>query len=329
MPDTAERLVNLALFLAAAREPVSAAQVQAQVAGYPEGQATATFLRMFERDKEDLLATGIVLEVVRSGETERYRLDGAATFAGGIDLAGEDAALLRAAGAALLGDPSFPFQDDLRVALAKVAAATGTAHSEAPAVPAVSLLADEDPEAQAEAVAEASRAIAARKTVTFSYTNLQGVDASREVEPFGVFARDGRWYLVGRDRAADGMRVFAMARAGRMAVDTVRPKTPDFDPPADFDIREWMALPFQYGAERSEAVLRLTGAASARAGALTGPRATVETADGGTLVHLPVSDARALASWAVANGPGVEVLEPPAAREELARGLRKVADLHG
>jgi hypothetical protein len=80
--DPAERLVNLALFIAAAPEPVTAARVQAQVAGYPEGQAEGAFLRMFERDKEDLLAAGIALEVTRSGESEAYRLDRGATFAG-------------------------------------------------------------------------------------------------------------------------------------------------------------------------------------------------------------------------------------------------------
>lgn len=235
MTDPAERLVNLALFVAGSPEPVTAARVQAQVAGYPAGQLDAAFLRMFERDKEDLLAAGIALVVVRDGETEAYRLDREATFAGELELTPEETLLVRVAGAAMLPDPSFPFADDLRLALAKVSAATGDT-ADAPAATVVALTADEDPRAQAHVVAEAVAALAARKVVRFDYTNLAGLTARREVELYGVFARDGRWYLVGRDRGADGMRVFAVARVEGLGANPVKPKHPDFDAPQDFDI---------------------------------------------------------------------------------------------
>lgn len=329
MPDPAERLVNLALFLAAAREPVSAAQVQAQVAGYPAGQVEATFLRMFERDKEDLLSAGLVLEVVRSGDTERYRLDRGATFAGDVVLEPEETVLVRTAGAAMLADPSFPFAEDLRMALAKVSAAAGSGDAP-PAATAVSMLADEDPALQAEAVAALARALTARKVVTFAYTNLEGRCAVREVEPLGVFAREGRWYLVGKDRDANGMRVFAVARTEDLAVNAARPKSPDFEAPDDFDIREWMALPFQWGAERTPALLMLTGQAAARAGAMTSAQGVLEPgADGALLWRVDVAEPRALAGWAIANGPGIEVLAPAKARDALAAGLQEVATAHG
>jgi len=330
MPDPAERLVNLALFLAAAREPVSAAQVAAQVAGYPPGQAEAAFLRMFERDKEDLLAAGLVLEVVRTGDTERYRLDTDATFAGELTLSPEEAVLLRAAGSALLADPSFPFAEDLRLALAKVSAAVGgPAVEDGAHVPATSLLADEAPGDQAEAVAVLARALAGRKTAAFSYTNVKGEQSARRVEPLGVFARDGRWYLVARDVAADGMRVFAVARISGLTVNAVKPKTPDFPAPEGFDIRDWMALPFQYGPARGEAVLRLTASAADRPGGLTSPHAVQERgADGSLTVRLPVADVAELASWSIANGPGIGVAGPPEARAALAEGLRKVVEAH-
>jgi predicted DNA-binding transcriptional regulator YafY len=67
--DAAERLVNLALLMASAGEPVTAAQVRSRVAGYPEGQNETAFLRMFERDKEDLAAAGMVLVVDRRRRT--------------------------------------------------------------------------------------------------------------------------------------------------------------------------------------------------------------------------------------------------------------------
>ena len=329
MPDPAERLVNLALFLDAAREPVSAARIQTQVAGYPEDQSETAFLRMFERDKEDLLSAGLVLEVVRSGETERYRLDREATFAGEVELEPEEAVLLRTAGAAMLADPSFPFAQDLRMALAKVAAAAGVRDAPA-AVSAVSLLADEAPAEQAERVAALARALTARKVVTFGYTNLEGRASVRAVEPFGVFAREGRWYLVGRDRDADGMRAFAVARAGDVSVNAVRPKSPDFAPPEDFDIRDWMALPFQWGPGRFEALLRLSGPVAARAAGLAGGQGVLESRTDGTILwRVDAADARALATWTIANGPGVEVIEPALVRDALRAGLHKVAAAHG
>jgi proteasome accessory factor B len=328
VPDPAERLVNLALFLGGSREPVSAAQVQAQVAGYPTGQVETAFLRMFERDKEDLLSAGLVLEVVRSGETDRYRLDREATFAGELVLEPVEAVLLRTVGAAMLADPSFPFAEDLRMALAKVNAATGGSDAATPAR-AVSLLADEAPEAQAEAVAELARALAARKVVTFEYTNLEGRSALREVEPLGVFAREGRWYLVGHDRAAAGMRVFAVARATGVAANTIKPKSPDFEPPDAFDIRDWMALPFQWGPERFGALLRLSGPAAGRARGLAGAQGVLEPrADGELLWRVDAADPRALARWAIANGPGIEILEPAEARDAVSAGLRSVVSAH-
>ncbi|MDO8915509.1 MAG: WYL domain-containing protein [Coriobacteriia bacterium] len=329
MPDPAERLVNLALFLAAAREPVSAAQIQAQVAGYPVSQAESAFLRMFERDKEDLLSAGLVLDVVRSGDTERYRLDREATFAGELALEPDEAMLVRTAASAMLTDPSFPFVEDLRMALAKLTAAAGTCDASAP-TPVVSLLADEAPAVQAESVAALARALSARKIVAFEYTNLEGRHAARRVEPLGVFARDGRWYLVGYDTDAAGMRVFAVARMTDLEINAIKPKSPDFDAREGFDIREWMVLPFQWGPDRFTALLRFSGPLAGRAGGLAGAQGVLEVgADGTVLWRVGAAESRSLAGWALANGPGIEVLEPAEAREALSAGLREVVAAHG
>jgi predicted DNA-binding transcriptional regulator YafY len=327
--DPAERLVNLALFVGAAPEPVTAARIQAQVAGYPTEQAEATFLRMFERDKEDLLAAGIALSVVRSGDSEAYRLDREATFAGELELTPEEALLVRGAGTSMLADPSFPFAEDLRLALSKVSAASGDAPT-ALSMPVVALTADEDPTAQAATVAEAAVAIAAHKILVFGYTNVAGRASEREVEPYGVFARDGRWYLVGLDRAAGGIRVFAVARIEDLDVNAVRPKHPDFTAPEGFTISDWMLLPFQYGPDRVEAVLRLSGPAAARADALACGQGALSDTDaaGSILWRVPVADARALVAWAIEHGPGIEVLEPAETRACAEAGLRKVVAAH-
>ena len=327
--NASERIVNLALYLASARHPVSAHEIAAGVAGYPADQNAAAFGRMFERDKDELRHAGLVIEIDRSDTVERYRVDADATFSDTVALDPLEAVELRAAAAAMLGDPSFPYAEDLRLALAKLTAASDVrAHVSAAVMPARS--ADEDPAAQGAAVAELTRAIGARKRASFSYTGAGGRASRRTVEPWGLFARDGRWYLVARDPEVDDVRVFAVSRIEALEVERLRPKTPDFESPADFDVRTWMLMPFQYGEQSHEATLRLTGSAAHRATALAAGQGTLKrAADGAALWHVPFADETLLARWIAANGPGIEVVAPDSLRDTLTAGLRKVVEQHG
>jgi proteasome accessory factor B len=325
---SAERLVNLALFIASSPSPVTAAQVRTQVAGYPARQAEAAFLRMFERDKEDLRGAGFALAVDREGDVESYRLDETATFAPPLELDREEAVLLHAAIDAVLADSSFPYAEDLRIARGKIVAAGGPVSPEP--LPVCASAADERPEAQARDVALLDRAIAARKVAHFAYPGRGGRTALREVEPYAVYLRAGRWYLVGHDRDADGMRVFAVTRVSGLEVESARPKSADFVPPPGFDVRDWMLLPFQFGPARAPGRVRSPAPTAARAVALTAGRGVLEAEPCGCIGwRVDVSDPEALASWAVANGPGIVVLGPEEARVAWSQGLRKAAGAHG
>lgn len=324
--DATERIVNLAFYLAAAHRPVSASEIQSHVAGYPAGQAPDAFGRMFERDKEDLRAAGLVVTLVRD-DVERYRLDESATFAETVSLTPVEAVELRTAAAAMLADSSFPFTDDLRPAIAKVVAAAHTPAGHADAVLA-SASADEAPEAQGAAVAELAGAVAARKRVAFGYTGAQGRDSQREVEPWGLFARDGRWYLVAFDPASDGVRIFAVSRMSALSV-APRPKTPDFSSPADFNVASYMLMPFQFGPRAVEATLRLTGPAAHRAQTLVAGQGVLLEDDKGSFTWtVPVASEELLARWVVANGPGIEALAPPSLAARVRKGLTEVVRLH-
>jgi predicted DNA-binding transcriptional regulator YafY len=325
---SAERLVNLALYIASSPAPVTAAQVRAHVAGYPDGQAEAAFMRMFERDKEDLREAGFALAVDRDGEIESYLLDGAATFAPALRLEAEEALLLHAAIDAVLADGSFPYSDDLCAARGKIVAAGGPL-SPGP-LPVHSRAADERPVDQASGVEVLDRAIAGRKVVSFTYTGADGRTAHRDVEPYALYLRAGRWYLVGRDRIADGVRVFAVARVSGLTAQGGRPKSADFAPPAGFDVRDWMLLPFQFGPERAAGLVRFTGSNANRARALTAGRGELRPEACGCVTWaVDVADPEALASWAIANGPGIVVLEPREARLACSQGLSRVVAAHG
>lgn len=322
-----ERIVNLALYLASSREPVSAAEIAASVPGYSAGQKPDAFARMFERDKEDLRRAGLVITVQRD-EVERYLFDPQATYASEVDLSPVDAMELRAAAAAMLSDASFPYTEDLHTAVAKLVAGSNRAMGRAETIlPSASE--DETPELQADAVANLTRAIEMQKRVTFGYTGAQGRRSQREVEPWGLFARDGRWYAVAWDPEAQGERVFTVARMNDLAVNSQRPKSPDFERPADFDVSNWMLMPFQYGPRTTEAVLRLSGAAAKRAAAITAGQGELSERDGEFTWRVKFADAALLGRWIAENGPGITVIEPASLRELLADGLREVVKIHG
>ena len=327
MAVAVERIVSLALYLVSAPRPVTAEEIAANVPGYPPGQDEVAFKRMFERDKDDLRLAGLVI-VVERGDADRYRMDEDATFTGRLALDPRETLQLSAAGMAALADPSFPYKTDLRLALSKLTAASGRTTRCDPDVVGA-LVADEDPGAQSRAVALLTTATTARKRARFAYRSAAGRESVRDVEPWGLFAREGRWYLVALDPEAGRPRVFAIARMRDLEIEDSRPKTPDFDVPAGFDVRTWMLMPFQFGERTCEATLVLTGQASRNAPALTAGQGRLVRRDADSLEwRVPVADVRMLARWVVANGPGIRIVSPADASEALESGLREVAVLH-
>lgn len=330
MTDVVERLVNLALLFAHSRGPLTAEQIRAEVAGYPADQDETAFLRMFERDKDDLRASGLVIE---SDEQGHYRLDRSATFASQLDLTPAEAATVRLVGGAFLGDPSFPFANELALALAKLSSGLGGSGA-----PVASRLADEDPRRQGRTVAALSDAAERRKRVAFSYTNSSGVTAPRDVEPYGLFLHDGRWYLVGRDTASGNVRTYTVARTATLSVNAEKPRSADFERPEGFDVSDHIATPFQYGPAEAEfeAVLRFEpGVAwraeklSARNGTTLAEKDSSGVPTGAVLWRLRARSAPRLLRFAIEQGPGVSIAEPAGLAEELRSGLTRVEALHG
>ncbi|MEI7813526.1 MAG: WYL domain-containing protein [Coriobacteriia bacterium] len=325
MYSAVERLVNLALYLAAARVPVSAEDIRSEVLGYAPDQADDAFKRQFERDKDDLRTAGLVIRTDAENEGY-YRLDRSGTFAAPLDLNAEEAASVRAAASALLGDASFPFSDDLRLAMAKI-----TSTIDSGDVAAAARLADEDPAQQGSIVAQLAEAASIRKSVDFGYTNSHGISAPHRVDPYGLFLHDGRWYLVGRDTALDEPRTYTVARMSDIAVNPARPKSPDFERPDGFDVASFVRLPFQYGPAQSrfDALLRFGASARWRASSLTAGHGELEADGDGMLWHVSACSRPRLLQFVVDNGSGVQLLKPADEVEALQRGLQEVLSIHG
>jgi len=328
MSDAVERQIDLALFLASTRMPVSAETIRGEVLGYPEDQDEEAFLRMFERDKKQLRACGLMLEVVDLEGVAAYRLDAAASYAGELKLSETERATLRAVAAALASDPGFPFGDDLAIAVAKLGGTQREAGGGAASAPGA--LTDEAPDAQGATAAVLAEAVASRKRVEFGYTNASGEDRDREVEPYGVYFQDGRWYAVGRDAARNEARTFAVRRMRDVTVNPRKPGAPDFEVPSDFSVADHMLLPFQYGPGATACELRFSAEDAWRAPRLVGGQGTLEAqTDGGALWRVDAANLQRLARWIVENGPGITPVSPPELRETLAEGLRKVVARHG
>lgn len=324
--DSVERLLNLAMFLANSAEPVTIQRCREAVVGYDPEAADEAFARMFERDKKTLRASGIVIKTSDAEGTEAYYVDLEETFAAPVEFTSDDLTVLGLASASLGHDPSFPFGADLHLALAKLALETTDGRVANPG-----RLADEEPTRQGRVAAKLADAATARKRVTFEYTNRQGRHAHRDVEPYGVYSKDGRWYVVGRDVDAGAERVFALSRIERLAVHDAKPGSPDFERPADFDVAAWAMLPFQIGPAEAafEARVRFAPNETWRAPRLSAGRGRIELRDDGTAVWIvKARDGASLARWVVENGPGVSVEAPAQVADLLRSGLDAVVAAH-
>jgi predicted DNA-binding transcriptional regulator YafY len=140
----------------------------------------------------------------------------------------------------------------------------------------------------------------------------------RTVDPLGLVAKGGSWYLVAR--TPDGFRTYRVSR-----IEEARLLDEPCARPADFDLAaHWRSTTeeLQRGRTRFEAILRLEprAAQSLRTWRTTSP---VESpagsdADGWVTLRVLFEDEEQARFMALGLGPRVEVLEPGTLREQVA-----------
>ncbi|RFU20772.1 helix-turn-helix transcriptional regulator [Geodermatophilus marinus] len=327
----AERLVNLVIALLGTRQYVTAARIRATVPGYEPDDGTAradeAFKRMFERDKAELREMGVPLETGRTSvfDTEDgYRIARADYELPEITLTGEEAA---AVGLALRLWESAQLAGAAHSALVKLKAA-GVEVDTGRGLPLQPRLDSDEP--AFEACYAAARD---RRALEFDYRRPDEQEpARRHVQPWGVVAWHGRWYLVGFDLDRQERRSFRLSRV----VGTPRAAGPAgaFEPPADVDLAAMVAGQFG-GAEQTVVVRARPGTAVGLRRHATPLGAAADRAAGGTgnggepwdRLELRTTEPMRLADQLAALGPDVLVEAPAAVRDAVIERLTRLATM--
>ncbi len=291
--DKLERLLNLTAALLDTETPLTADEIWDRVGGYPD--AKASFRRAFERDKDELRAMGMPIEVAAvpgadppidgyvidrsdyAGDELRFEPDELAALhlaTNLVRLDGNDTGLMKLGGA---GGPS-------------VADQVGSVPFD-------------------DALATLISAAADRKAVAFRYS-----DTDRIVEPWRLSFSRGHWYLAGWDRVRGDERLFRVDRL-QGSVEVAGPAEEAVGTVSDpLDLRGWElgdGMP-------TEAKVFIDADQASWARHMLGD---VDVVDGGVVATLQVRNVEAFRSFVLSFLDHAEVLEPPAFRDDMVTWL--------
>ncbi|MBF6523744.1 helix-turn-helix transcriptional regulator [Nocardia farcinica] len=311
----ADRLVAILLMMQS-RGRVTAAEVAAEL---------ETSVVTARRDLAALSAAGVPV-YPQPGRGGGWQLvGGARTDLSGLT-AGEARALFLLAGPAARAAP------EVKSALRKLVRALpqtfrDEAHAAAEAVvidPARWGAADREPPP---VVSLLQRAVVQRNRVRLRYTARTGDRSERLVDPLGLVAKDGIWYLIaGTERGRRTFRVDRIAEAN--CTDEMADRPDDFELPA-----EWTRVVEEMERRRagtaatvlvSERLLPVLQDRQGRHCVVDGP-----VADGRVRVRVTAPTAWMLAEQLAGWGAAIEVLGPPEVRRELARLGAELVDRYG
>lgn len=161
-------------------------------------------------------------------EEDRVYVRMADYFSAPLRLTPAEALVLYAGGATVASMPEFEQADALRRALRKLGRALGMNSSENGSTGlTVSLESSGE-----EHLPELQRALDERKRVRLEYYSAsRGELSDRKVEPWGILAALGRWYLIAQDLSVDEERMFRLDRIKELELLDENASVPDdFDP---------------------------------------------------------------------------------------------------
>jgi predicted DNA-binding transcriptional regulator YafY len=169
-------------------------------------------------------------------------------------------------------------------------------------------------------VVELSGAAQAGRRVAMRYRNDRGDETERELDPYGIVFRQGRWYTVGHCHLRGALRMFRLDRVAALQVLEVAFARPDGFDAAAFVVQSLASMPNTWEVE----VLLQTDLDDARR-RFSPVFGTLEPCAGGVLLRAHGDHLSWMARELVATGIPLRVLRPPALRDELRRLAAAIA----
>ena len=312
MTDPLERLTNLVALLLETRTPLSLDEITHELRGqYPERDPARR--TAFERDKRNLREEGVPLEQTvlvgdRAGATG-YWIDRSRYSLPDLGLTPEETRALQLAVATVhLGE------DWGGDALLKIDAA-GERGGVLPADRMLVAALPAVPNLPALFAASGGRA-----TVSFDYRGRR-----RTLDPYGLLARAGFWYVIGLDHDAGEVRTF---RVDRIESGIAAGAAGAFDIPPGFDPGTSFPADAKMVGEGEITTARVWVSAAQAPSVVQelGEAAVLErTAEGAIEVSVPYANRWAFRSWLLGLLDDAEVLEPADLRAEVREWLERVA----
>lgn len=159
-----------------------------------------------------------------------------------------------------------------------------------------------------------TEAVRRRRSLRIGYARHDGRRSTREIEPLGLVARRGRWYVPARDRASAELRTFRADRiAGAEIGEPVAPPDPGFDP-VEHVVRMLARLPWGW-----EVQVRLDAPVEEIAARIPSTLAELTPEGNGTRLELRADSLEWAAGVIAGLGADVDVVRPDELREHLAR----------
>ena len=301
-----ERLLNLTALLLETPRPLSAVEIRDRLGVY--AAENDAFRRAFERDKDDLRAMGVPLEVQDVPgvvpAVEGYRIPKDRYYLRDPGLTAEELAALRMAASVVQLDGL-----SAREGLLKLGGLVGEADG-AMGVAVTALPGGH--------VGPLFGAIAARTPVRFTYRGVE-----RRVDPYRLDFLRGRWYLTGFDHTRDDERAF---RLDRFESAVERLDGPRFERPSTA-VPGVQFEPWQLGEGEPVTAKVLVDAPQAPwIVQHLGPGAVAEErSDGSVVVTMTVTNRDNFRSFVLNFLDHAEVLEPADLRAAVVEWLEAIA----
>lgn len=345
--DRSKRLLDLVMLLLRARAPVTFREIRDQFPSYHTTNIEAG-LRAFERDKADLLELGVPVRYITPDEDgsvedggyvielKKYRLPE-------VHLTPDEISSLVLATSVARAVPGVAYGQICDLAVRKLAFDYPEPDTPLEWPPSRGGRASHDPvlvhfpeggtteRALGDRFSLLEDATRKRKRVTLRYQSAStGFVQSRDIDPYGLFYRDRSWLVVGFCHLRKDIRSFRLDRIADLKV-APKPKTPDFERPADFEVRTYSARsPWTFSPrEVEEVILVLEHEALSTANEDFGSDASREDLEGGSVkIRFQTGNPEYVVSRILAAKGAIQILQGARCQAHLAAELVAIEELY-